>query len=687
MSKHKQNKSCCHHEHYHEECCHHEHHHHHHEEASCGCHHKHHHHEEMSCGCHHEHHHHHHEEGCGCGCSHDHGKNHFMFILVRSVISIILIVVSTFVDGYIKNLILVISYLSIAYDVLFSAFKNVIKGRAFDENFLMSIASITALVVPFFTTKANIDPYDGIMVIILYQIGEYIQHKAVDKSKKSITEMLELDVETATIVKDDEYMEVNVENIEINDIVVVRPGELFVVDGIIVKGTSTINTSALTGESMPKDVCENDEVLSGCINNDGLLLVKATTTFNNSTTAKVKEIVEKANKNKANIDRFFTKFARVYTPVVIGISLFIMFVLPLVLGFEEHFLTYLYKGLAIMVISCPCALVISIPLSYFMGIGKAAKNQILVKGASYLEVLSDIDVVLFDKTGTLTKGEFVVTKEESNNLKLMKELLYSIEKNFTHTIAISITRYLEGNTSELEITDLVNLPGYGVKALYDGKKVLVGNAKLLEENKIKFNKIESTTTVIYVSYDSEFLGYLILEDELKNDAVETLINIIRNYEVHIISGDKEESVKKTAERLNVKDYHFELLPQEKVSIVRKLKENKNIIYVGDGINDAACLLEATVGIGMRSLGSDVAINASDIVLMDDSVESVEKAIKISKKTKKIVIQNIVFSLGVKVLVMLLAIFLEVPMYLAIIADVGVAMIAVLNSLRIMYGKI
>ena len=699
MSKEKHNHSECHHNHDHKhhdnECgCHH----HDHDESHSECHHKHehkceHHHEdECNCGCHHHAHHHEDHEQCGCchegcGCNHDHGKNHFLILLIRSIISITLIIISTFFEGYIQNSILVISYLVIAYDVLFSAVKNVIKGRAFDENFLMSIASITALVVPFFTSKANIDPYDGIMVIILYQIGEYIQHKAVDKSKKSISEMLELDVETVTIVRDNEYVEIGVEEIELDDVIVVKPGDLLVVDGIVIKGTSSINTSVLTGESMPKEVFENDEVLSGCINNDGLLLVRATTTIKNSTTAKVKDVVEKANKNKATLDRFFTKFAKVYTPVVIGISLFIMFVLPLILGFEKHFLTYLYKGLAIMVISCPCALVISIPLSYFMGIGKAAKNQILVKGASYLEILSEIDSILFDKTGTLTKGEFMVAKVESNKLKLMNYLLYSIEKNFTHAIAQSITNYLKNDVVELEITDLVNLPGYGVKAMYQGKNVLVGNAKLLEENNIEFSKVDSTTTVIYVGYDEEFIGYLILEDELKNDAVETLNKLINNYDIHIISGDKYESVKKISQQLNVSNYYAELLPQEKVEIVKKLKEGKNIIYVGDGINDAACLLEATVGMGMRSLGSDIAINASDIVLMDDSIESVEKAIRISKKTKRIVIQNIVFSLGVKVLVMLLAILLEVPMYLAIIADVGVAMIAVLNSLRIMYGKI
>lgn len=666
----------------------HKHHHHHHEEHhECGCH-NHRNDEHHDCECHH--HEHHHEHSCsheGCGCGHEHKEGHFLFLLIRVLLSIVLIIISTLFEGYFKNIILSISYLIIAYDVLYSAFKNILKGKAFDENFLMSIASLTALVVPFFTTEAHIDPYDGILVIILYQIGEFIQHKAVDKSKKSITQMLDLDVEIVTILVDEEHQEINVNDIKIDDIIVVRPGDLLVVDGIVVKGSSSLNTSALTGESMPKDVYENDLVLSGCINNDGLLHVKATSTFNNSTTAKVKEIVEKANQNKAKLERFFTRFAKVYTPIVIGISLFIMFILPLILGFDEYFLTYLYKGLAIMVISCPCALVISIPLSYFMGIGKAAKNQILVKGASYLEILCDVDAILFDKTGTLTKGEFIVTNIESKDLDLMKKLLYSVEKNFTHSIATSITKYLEDKVDEVEITDLINLPGYGVKAKYNSKDVLIGNAKLLEENKIDFNKIESSSTVIYVSYDNKYLGYLIIEDELKNDAVKTLNELVKNYEIHIISGDKQESVRQVSEALGVSNYHYELLPIDKVNILKEIKKNKKVIYVGDGINDAACLIESTVGIGMRSIGSDIAVNASDIVLMDDKLESIEKAIKISKKTKKIVIQNIVFSLTVKVLVMLLAILIEVPMYIAIIADVGVAMLAVLNALRIMYCKI
>lgn len=675
MSENKKVENCCHH-HEHDD-----------HQGSCSCHHHEHDDHHGICSCHrHECDDHHHDDCC-CGCVHEHGENYLLILLVRTILSVMLLIVSLFTPNIVTQIVLVSSYLVISYDVLYTAFKNIIKGKAFDENFLMSLASLTALIVPFFTDKTNIDPYDGILVIILYQIGEFLQHKAVDKSKKSITDMLDLNVERVTISVDGEYHEISVFEVKIGDVIVVKPGDSLVVDGVVESGSSTLNTAVLTGESLPREVYSGSEVLSGCTNNDGLLYVRATSTFNDSTTAKVKEIVEKANQNKAKLDRFFTRFARVYTPVVIAISVIIMFVLPLILGFEKYFLTFLYKGLAIMVISCPCALVISIPLAYFMGIGKAARNQILVKGASYLEALSEVNAVLFDKTGTLTKGEFVVLKEESTNQELMYKILYSCEKNFSHAIAKSISKYLEGKTSEVEIDDIVNVPGYGVKASYNDKEVLIGNAKLLNENNIKFVKVDTDRTVVYVSYDSEFIGYLVIADEIKNDAIKTINNLIKEYEIHIISGDKKECVVQVADQLNIKNYHYELLPKDKVELLNKVKKDKSVLYVGDGINDAACLIGATVGMAMRAIGSDVAVNASDIVLMDDNLDSINKAIKISKKTKKIVISNIIFSLSVKVLIMLCAIFFNIPMYVAIISDVGVAMLAVLNSLRIMYFKL
>ena len=466
----------------------------------------------------------HHHEGCGCG--HDHTNTHFIVLIIRAILSISLIIVASFFTGYTEYIILSFAYFIISYDVLYGALKGVVKGKAFDENFLMSIASLTALIVPFFTNKAHIDPYDGIMVIILYQIGEYIQHKAVENSKKSISDMLDLDVDSVSIIRGGVSKVISVDDIKIDDILIVKPGDLIVVDGVVTFGNSSINTASLTGETLPKDVYKGMQVLSGSINNDGLLHIEATTTFNTSTTAKVKEIVEKANQNKAKIDRFFTRFAKVYTPVVIAISLFVMFVLPLMFGFNEYFLMFLYKGLAVMVISCPCALVISIPLSYFMGIGKAAKNQILVKGATYLEMLAECDAILFDKTGTLTKGEFKVSSSYSTDENLMNSLLLSCEKNFSHAIAKSIVNFLLGKTNIVEVDSLVNHPGYGIEAKYNNKLVLIGNDKLLENNNVLFEKVTNNLTTIYVSYDNKFLGYLSIIDELKADAIETIKSFI-----------------------------------------------------------------------------------------------------------------------------------------------------------------
>ena len=657
-------------------CNHHqeEHHHHEHHDCGCGCHHYEHH--DCRCGCHHD---------SECGCGHEHVN--FKMLLLRVGISIVLMVASLFIDGPGKNILLSVAYLMVAYDVLSNAFANVIRGKLFDENFLMSLASLTALIVPFFTDKANIDPYDGILVIILYQIGEFIQHKAVDRSKQSISEMLDLDVAMVEVVTEEDVDFKLASEINVGDVIVLKPGEKIVVDGVVVKGSSTLNTQSLTGEAMPQNVYVGDKVLSSSINNEGVLHIKATSTFDTSTTARVKKVVEDANKSKAKLDTFFAKFAKIYTPIVILISLVVMFVLPLFFGFEEHFLGFLYKGLAIMVISCPCALVISISLSYFMGIGKAARNQILVKGASYLEILTNIDMIVFDKTGTLTKGTFTVTKEESSDLDLMHDLLYSVEKNFTHAIAVSITNYLKDNSKNVELSEITNLPGYGVSALHNGCKILIGNEKLLENNNVEFSKIDTIYNVVYVSYNEEYLGYLIIEDTLKNDATKTINELLRSYEIYVLSGDKNESVANTCNTLGIVNYESELLPDEKFNSLIKISKNKTVMYVGDGINDAACLIKSDIGLAMNSIGSDIAINASDIVLMDDNLESINKAFRIAKKTKRIVIQNIVFSLLVKIAVMFIAIVLSVPMSLAIIADVGVALIAIGNALRIMYGKI
>lgn len=671
--KHKHNKH-----HHDKECCcghHHDHEHHHHKEKCC-------------CGHHHEHEHHDHGCGCSCGHSHSHSKKDMIILLSRVFVSLILLIVAFLIKQELISMILLsLSYIIVAYDILFNALKNIIKGKVFDENFLMSMASLTALIVYFINKDAGIDGFDGVLVILLYQIGEFFQHFAADKSKESITKMLDLDVEKVIKLVDDTQVEIDAKNIEIDDILLIKPGETVPTDGVIVLGSTSFNTSSLTGESKPMFANVNDKVLSGFINNDGLIKIKALTTYENSTSYKVKKVIEEASKNTAKGERFITKFAKIYTPIVIALSLIVAFIIPLILGFNEYFITYLYKGLTIMVISCPCALVISIPLSYFMGLGKGAKSGVLIKGASYIENLNSIDCIAFDKTGTLTKGNFKVSTINSSDEKLMNDLLYSCEKNFTHPIAKSITTHLSETATSLEINELINVPGLGIKGKYLDKEVCIGNCKFLKENNINLTETNEIGTIIYVSYDNNYLGYVVIVDELKDDAIKVINNLKSKYHVSLITGDSKDVAESVSKQLKIEDVSYGLLPDQKVIALQKLKENHKVAYVGDGINDAACLLESNVGIAMKSIGSDIAINASDIVLMEDSLTQVEKVIKISHKTMNIVKQNIIGSIAIKVIVMILAMFIKIPMFVAIIADVGVCLLAILNSLRIMYGKI
>ncbi|MCI5745737.1 MAG: cadmium-translocating P-type ATPase [Erysipelotrichaceae bacterium] len=638
----------------------------------------------MACNCHncehedvHEHEHHHDE------------KKERIILIIRLIISFLLLILGAcaFTNEIISKVLIVISYIIISYDVIFKSFKNIIKHKdIFDENFLMMIASVCAIIVSFLNKDAMFDANDGVLVILLYQIGEFLQDLAVDKSKDSISNMMDINVEKTTILSDGIEKVISTDDVKIDDVFIVKPGDVIITDGIIIKGSSSLNTSSLTGESKPLEVYENDKVLSGFINNDGILYVKATTTFSNSTTAKVKKIIDEAAKKKASSEKFITSFSKIYTPIVILISLCVMFIIPLFLGFKENFYSYLYKGLTIMIISCPCALVISIPLSFFMGIGKSAKNSILVKGASYLEMLAKIDGIAFDKTGTITNGTFIVSEINSTNEPLMKSLLYSCEKHLTHPIAKSIVSSFN-NEKELDIIDLENKAGYGLSAYYLQEKILIGNEKLMRENNINIAKVDSHKTIIYVAYKNEYLGYIIIEDTIKDDAVNCIKQLKKDYQVSLISGDNKEIVKEVASKLDIDDYYYEALPDQKLKILKNIAKDKKIAYVGDGINDAPCLIESDVGIAMKSLGSDIAISSSDIVIMDDKLNTINKAIKISKKTMRNVVENVIISLATKIIIMLLAIFINIPMYVAIIGDVGVCLLAILNSLRIMYGKI
>lgn len=644
----------------------------------------------MSCNCHnHEHDHHcHSQHDDSCCCHHHHEEKERIILIIRAICSFLILVISYFISyGITQIILLLISYLIISYDVLLEAFKNITKGKLFDENFLMSIASLTALIVYIFNNEVGIDGFDGVLVILLYQVGEFIQHFAVDKSKDSIEKMLDLDVDNALKVQGDNISIVPLEDIKIDDVILIKPGQKIPLDGVVINGNSSLNMQAITGESKPIDVYKDDSVISGSINNEGTLYVKVNTTTTNSTTAKVKKLIKDASKNKANSEKFITKFARIYTPIVILTSLIVIFVIPMILGFDEYFYQYLYKGLAIMVISCPCALVISIPLSYFLAIGKGAKNAILIKGSNYIEMLANVKSLAFDKTGTLTKGTFSISKLETNNEELFKKILYSCEKNFTHPIALSITNYLKDKTEQIDINDLKNLPGYGLKALYDDKEILIGNEKLLKTRNICFSPIEEIGSVVYVSYDGNYLGYVVIEDKIKDDAYFTLNELKKHYELYLISGDNKAIVSSLANKVNIDNYYYEAMPEDKANIIKNIKEKNSVCYIGDGINDAACLLTSSVGIAMKSLGADLAISASDIVIMDDKISSVHKAIKLSKKTMKIVKENIIISILIKLLIMILAIIVKIPMFVAIIGDVGVCLLAICNSLRIMYGKL
>ena len=565
--------------------------------------------------------------------------------------------------------------------------KNIVKGKVFDENFLMALSSLTAIIVYFINPNAGIDGFDGVLVILLYQVGEFFQHLAADKSKDSISKMLDLDIKEVVKLEDNNQIVIKAIDISVDDILVIKPGEIVPTDGVIVSGSTTFNTASLTGESKPLYTSIGDKVLSGFINNEGLVHIKALTTYENSTTSKVKKVIEEASKNQAKGERFITKFAKIYTPIVIIISLMVAFLVPSILGFNEHFINYLYKGLTIMVISCPCALVISIPLAYFVGLGKGAKSGVLIKGASYIEILNEVSDIAFDKTGTLTYGNFKVSKLVSNNEKLMIDLLYSCERNFTHPIAKSITSHLQDKASLLDVSEISNVAGLGIKAIYNENKVLIGSCKLLKENNVSVDIVDEIGTIIYVSLNSNLLGYVLIVDEIKEDAKDVIDELKKKYNLHLITGDSKDVALDVANNIGIDNVSYELLPEDKVNQVRKIKGNNKIVaYVGDGINDAACLLESNVGIAMKSIGSDIAINASDIVLMDDNLSSINKVIKISKKTMGIVKTNIIGSIAIKVIVMILAFIINVPMFVAILADVGVCLLAILNSLRIMYGK-
>ena len=617
-----------------------------------------------------EHHHHVHEE-----------ENNERIILSRIVLAILLFITAMLFthSTILKCTVLGMAYLIAGYDIIFKALKNIIKGQVFDENFLMGIATLGAI---------GIKEYpEAVMVMVLYQIGEYLQDKAVEKSQNSITELMDIRPDYANIEKNGDLTKISPYEVKIGDTIIVKTGEKIPLDGIIIDGTATLDTSALTGESRPREVKIGDEAISGCINTNGLLKIRVTKEYGQSTVSKILDLVENASSKKTKTENFITKFAKIYTPVVVLAALFLAILPPLIFG--SNFSVWINRALTFLVISCPCALVISVPLGFFAGIGGASKCGILVKGSSYLELLSKPETIVFDKTGTLTQGCFKVVKivqQEGTTKEELLELTAYAESYSNHPIALSIKKAYDKNIDKNKISEISEIAGNGVRAEINGCSILVGNENLLKNHNISYQKAIETGTIVYTAKNSKFLGYIVISDELKEDAQNAIIELKKlKLQTVMLTGDTEESGLTVAKELNIDKAYTQLLPIDKVDkiedIIEQKTKNKSVIFVGDGINDAPVLTRADVGIAMGGLGSDAAIEAADVVIMDDKPTKVATAIKIAKQTLTIVKENIAFALGIKVLFLILGAFGFVTMWGAVFADVGVTLIAVLNSLR------
>lgn len=583
------------------------------------------------------------------------------------------------VPNYVEFILFSAAYLIAGGDVLFRALKNILKGQIFDENFLMSIATIGAFAIKEYP--------EAVMVMVLYQIGEYFQDKAVDKTRDSIAELMDIRPEWANVEQNGELIKVKPVTVKIDDVITVKAGERIPLDGVVIDGEAVVDTSALTGESVPRKLTVGDSAISGCINTNGVLKIRVGKLFTDSTVSKILELVESTSERKTITENFITKFARYYTPVVVVLAVLLAIIPPIFFGGE--FNTWFLRALTFLVISCPCAIVISVPLGFFAGIGGASGVGILVKGSNCLEGLSRIDSVVFDKTGTLTKGVFKVCKIVPQNgiseSEILKFASYA-EYYSNHPIANSIkTAYKEVINAE-DILNVEEIAGNGICANIKGVKILVGNKSLMDKFNIKYQTINDFGTVVYVAKYDIYLGYIIISDEIKEQA-KTAIQEIRKLGIRtvMLTGDNSATAQNVSEILNIDEYHAQLLPVDKVNkleeIIQHKDKNKNVVFVGDGINDAPVLTRADIGISMGALGSDAAIEASDVVIMDDNIAKITLGIQIAKKTMTVVKQNIVFAIGIKVLFLVLGSLGFMTMWGAVFADVGVTLIAVCNSLR------
>lgn len=583
-----------------------------------------------------------------------------------------------------QTILFVLAYLLVGFEVLKKAFRNLLKGHVFDENFLMSVATLGAFGIG--------ELEEAVAVMLFYQVGEFFQSYAVDKSRKSVAALMDIRPDYANVYRNGEIVKVNPDDVNIGEMILVKPGEKVPLDCTVVAGDGMLNTLALTGEATPRHVGENDSVLSGSISIDGTLKLKVDKEFGESTVSKILELVENASSRKSKSENFISKFARYYTPIVVGIAVLLAFVPPLFLGWNT-FSTWIYRALSFLVVSCPCALVISIPLSFFAGIGASAKRGILIKGSNYLEALSKTKMIVCDKTGTLTEGVFQVQEVDAigySDAELLKFAAYA-EYYSNHPISLSLRNAYGKDIDEVRITKNKEFSGKGVESIVDGKKVLVGNEKLMTEKKISITKNEKMGTIVYVAIDGKFAGSIVIADKIKEDAY-VAMKRFRDYSIDVVmlTGDRENISQSVANELGITRYHSELLPQQKVELTQKYMNEKEadekLVFIGDGINDAPVLAYADIGCSMGGLGSDAAIEAADVVIMTDQPSLVADAISISRKTMRIVTENIVFAIAVKVLVLLLSAIGVASMWAAVFADVGVSIIAILNALRILRIK-
>ena len=607
---------------------------------------------------------------------------------IKIIIALILFLIALIIDFgnvWINNVIYIIAYIIVGFEIVRKAVRNITRGKVFDENFLMTVATIGAFGIGEFPEAAS--------VMLFYQVGELFQSYAVDKSRKSIASLMDIRPDYANIEKDGKLEKVDPDEVKIGDIIVVKPGEKIPLDGTVVEGKTNLDTKALTGEPMPREANIGDDVISGCINLNGLIKVKVTKEFGESTVSKILDLVENASSKKSKSENFITKFAAYYTPIVVIIAVILAIVPPLIIPGAE-FSDWIYRALSFLVVSCPCALVISIPLSFFGGIGGASKMGILIKGSNYLEALANTEIVVFDKTGTLTEGDAKVQKIEAEGIS-KEELLEitALAENFSnHPIAISIKSEYNKPIDEKRIVKTQELTGRGIKATIDEKEVLVGNEKLMKEEKIDYKECTDAGTALYVAIDKKYVGYILIADSIKKDSKKAIQNLKKNgiKQTVMLTGDRKQVGEVVAKELGIDKVYTELLPDGKVEKVEELLKEKSpkgkLAFVGDGINDAPVLAISDIGIAMGALGSDAAIEAADVVLMTDEPSKIVDAIHLSKKTMRIVKENITFAILVKVIVLILSAFGLSTMWEAVFADVGVSIIAIINALRVLRVK-